>query len=99
MTAFSGYTSQNHGEKSQKSNQLEKVSRKKAALQRYSLEHSKGKLSLILHYETRWNSLERMIDKFPQLRRPLSKASRDIQVSFSLSDEEFSLPNEPMAAL
>jgi hypothetical protein len=75
---------------------------KNEILQKHVKEELGKELSLLLDCRTRWNSLEKMIERFLLLKRPVSKALIDLQdtsLSLTFSMEECSLLEELLKAL
>lgn len=72
---------------------------KNTILQKYIKEDFGKELSLYLDCKTRWNSLAKMIERYLQVSKPLSKALIDLQYPNPLSSEEIEVLQKMSEAL
>lgn len=57
------------------------------------------KLKLVLDCKTRWTSLEKMIQRFLEVKDAINKACIDMKIPFSFTDEQLVLLNEILVVL
>ena len=76
-----------------------KSPKRNEVLQKYVLEERNQELSVVIDCKTRWNSLQGMIQRYFQLRIPISKALIDLRLPHDITNSDCELLEDLLAAL